>query len=133
MKLPDTLLEVEDPLVNGLLVWGCRIFGRVFRQDSRQDIADIGSSRPMPAGVGCGTFYCLVFLTFEPLYTVDKTDLQLMHHDFDGVKVLPAVKAAGQIVPVIDGSIKSVTKWTGKTKFTVRVMGGKRQKFTDYL
>lgn len=87
----------------------------------------------MVAGGGCCIVDSLMIVAFEPLYTVDKTDLQLMHHDFDGVEVLPAVKAAGQVVPGIDGSIKAMTQRAGKRQFTVSAAGGKRKKFVDNL
>ena len=58
----------------------------------------------------------------------------MMHYDFDGIKILSAVKAAGQIMLGIDGCIRTVAHRTGKGQFTAAAVSGKRnKKFNDAL
>ena len=70
----------------------------------------------------------LAIALFEPFDTVDKVDLQLMHNDFNGIKILSTVKAAGQIMLSIDGCIRTVAHRTGKGQFSAAAVSGKRNK-----
>jgi hypothetical protein len=47
------------------------------------------------------------YAVFKPPDGVDKADLALMHDQFDGVKILSALKAPGKIVSGIDRGIKT--------------------------
>jgi hypothetical protein len=63
----------------------------------------------------------------EPLDTVDKTNMALMHHELNGIKILPTFKTSGQIMLGIDGRVRAVTHGTVKRRFTVFVAGGNRK------
>jgi hypothetical protein len=50
--------------------------------------------------------------------------MQLMHHKFNGIKILPAIKASGQIVVSIDGGVYGAANRAGKGKLAIVVAGG---------
>ena len=69
--------------------------------------------------------FMAVFL--EPFDTVDKADTALMHHKFNGIKILSTFKTSGQIVLGIDGGVRAVADRTVKGRLTVFVAGGNRK------
>lgn len=69
----------------------------------------------------------LTAVLLEPFDTVDKTNMALMHHEFDGVKILPTFKTSGQIVLGIDGRVRTMADGTVKGRLTVFVAGGNRK------
>ncbi len=68
----------------------------------------------------------LTAVSLEPFVTVDKTGMPLMHHAFNGIKILPAFKASGQIVFGIDGGVDTVAHRAGKGRLAIIVAGGNR-------
>lgn len=64
---------------------------------------------------------------FEPFDTVDKIKIQLMHHKFNGVKILLTVKAPGQIVPGVDGGVGTLAHRAVERGLSVVVAGGNRK------
>lgn len=63
----------------------------------------------------------------EPLDTVDKINVALMHHEFNGVKILSTFKTSGQIMLGIDGRVRTVAHGTVKRQFAVFVADGNRK------
>ena len=83
--------------------------------DIGQDIADGGGLRVSPfSGVCIVMGRCRLHAFFKPLDAVDKADLQLVHDQFDRVKILLAGKAPGKIMSGIEGSVKTAAYGTGK-------------------
>ena len=81
---------------------------------------------------GCVFGLWFAVMAFEPLHTIDKADMPLMHHKFNGIEVLSAFKASCQIVLVIDGGVKAFAQRAGKGQLTGVVSSGKRKKvFND--
>ena len=57
-----------------------------------------------------------LYAVFKPPDAVDKADLQMMHDQFDRIKILSAVKAPGKIVSGIDRGVKTAAYRAGKGK-----------------
>jgi hypothetical protein len=53
--------------------------------------------------------------------------MALMHHEFNGVKILPTFKTSGQVVLGIDGRVGTVADGTIKGRLSVFVAGGNRE------
>jgi hypothetical protein len=53
--------------------------------------------------------------------------LALVHHEFNGVKILLAFKTSGQIVIGIDGRVRTVADGTVERRLTVFVAGDNRK------
>jgi len=62
----------------------------------------------------------------QPFDALHKADLQLMHNQFDGIKVFLTVEAFSQIVIGIEASIKFVAQRTAKTLLPTDMTGDKR-------
>ena len=62
----------------------------------------------------------------QPFDALHKADLQLMHNQFDGIKVFLTVEAFSQIVIGIEASIKFVAQRAAKAQFSVGMTGYKR-------
>lgn len=69
----------------------------------------------------------LTAVLHEPFDTVDKTNMALMHYEFNGVKILLTLKTSGQIMLGIDGRIGTVADGTVEGRRTVFVAGGNRK------
>jgi len=64
-----------------------------------------------------------LYALFKPSDAVDEADLQMMHDQFDRIKILSAVKAPGKIVSGIDRGVKTAAYRTGKGHLGVCAAG----------
>ena len=92
----------------------------------RHDIQDIAEGSGLMV-IACGGEHILswscFYAFFKPPDAIDKADLPLMHNQFDGIKILLAVKAPGKIMSGIDRGIKTAAYRAGKGKPAVCASG----------
>jgi len=87
------------------------VIGFALRQRRDDIIHDIAESSELMV-IACGSeailsWWSWFYAVFKAPDGVDKADLPLMHDQFDGVKILSALKALGKIVSGIDRGVKT--------------------------